>query len=90
MPLLAFLCRLLALVLLVAGIALAVVVGSADGYGPFAVGIVIVVTLSLSVTMGVLARICRDVARIAKWTRAQDEKQKAAAEAEDPVLAYFS
>ena len=90
MPLLAFLCRLLALVLLVAGLALSAVVGSADGYGPFAVGIVIVVTLSFSVTMGVLARICADLARVSRYIRSREAKEKKAAEAEDPVLAYFS
>ena len=90
MPILAFLCRTLALVLLVAGLALAAVVGVADGFGPFAVGIVIVGTLSFSVVMFVLGRICADLARIARYTQAQEKKQKQAAEADDPVLAYFS
>ena len=90
MPLLAFLCRTLALVLLVAGLALAAVVGVADGFGPFAVGIVVVVTLCAAVVMAVLARICTDLARVARYTQAQEKKQKEAAEAEDPVLAYFS
>ena len=90
MPLLAFLCRLLALVLFVAGLALAVVVGVADGYGAFAVGIVVVVTLSVSVVMGVLARICTDLARVSRYVRDREAKEKKAAEADDPVLAYFS
>ncbi|MEM1054661.1 MAG: hypothetical protein AAGI52_03975 [Bacteroidota bacterium] len=90
MPLIAFLCRLLALVLFVAGLALAAVVGAADGYGAFAVGVIVIVTLSLSVTMGVLARICRDLSRVSRYVREQEAKQKKAAEAEDPVLAYFS
>lgn len=89
MPLLAFLLRLLAFVLFVAGLALAVVVGSAN-YGPFAVGLVIVGTLSMSVLMGVLARICADLARVSRYVRDREAKEKKAAEAEDPVLAYFS
>lgn len=90
MPLLAFLLRLLALVLLVAGFALAVVVGAADGYGVFAVGLIVVATLSVSVTMAVLARMCTDLARISRFVKAREAKEKKAAEAEDPVLAYFS
>ena len=90
MPLIALLCRLLSLLVLVGGLALAVVAAVADGFGPFAVGVVFLVTLAMSVGLSALGRICADVARIARYTRTEEAKRAKAAEAEDPVLAYFT
>jgi len=90
MPLIALLSRLLALVVLVGGFALSIVAAVADGFGPFAVGVIVLVTLSMSVGLSALGRICADTARIARYVRVEEKKRKTAAEAEDPVLAYFS
>ena len=90
MPLNALLCRLLSLVVLVGGIALAIVAAAAHSFGPFAVGVIVLVTLAASVALSALGRICSDVARIARYVRAEEKKRAKASEADDPVLAYFS
>lgn len=78
MPLVALLCRLLSLVVLVAGLGLAVVAAVADGFGPFAVGVVVLMTLATSVGLSAIGRICADTARIARHIRAEEKRAKQA------------
>ena len=90
MPLVALLCRLLSFVVLAGGFALAAVAAVAEGFGPFAVAIVLLLTLTFSVGLAAIGRICADTARIARYVRAEERKRAEAAGSADPVLTYFS